>query len=103
MEAPSTEVQRMMFKLYTTTPSIEPHRVVEVMHRWIQGRRLDEVLIDVADYSHVHDGPGVVLIGHEGNYSVDRLDGRLGLTFQRKRSVAGSLAARLASALRSTL
>ena len=29
------------------------------------------MLIDVADYRHVPAGPGVLLIGHEANYSLD--------------------------------
>jgi hypothetical protein len=31
---------------------------IPIFHRWIQDQALDEVLIDVADYRHVHHGRG---------------------------------------------
>ena len=52
--------------------------VVPIFHNWIQEQESDEVLIDVADYRHVFDGPGVVLIGKDGDYSVGTARGRLG-------------------------
>jgi len=42
------------------------------------------MLIDVADYRHVPNGPGVMLIGHEAHYSLDDTKGRLGLLYSRK-------------------
>jgi hypothetical protein len=42
------------------------------------------LLIDVHDYSHVHHGPGILLVAHEGNFSMDETDGRLGLVYIRK-------------------
>src|SRR5262245_38797576 len=44
------------------------------------------MLIDVADYRHVPNGPGVMLIGHEANYSLDNTKGRLGLLYSRKQA-----------------
>jgi hypothetical protein len=46
---------------------------------------LDELLIDVVDYSHVPDGPHVALIGHAADYALDRARGNLGLLFAHKR------------------
>jgi hypothetical protein len=65
---------------------------VTVFHRWIRERELDELLVDVADYSHVKHGPEVVLIGHESDYVIDRGSGRLGLLYAQKRPriVAGN-------------
>jgi hypothetical protein len=62
---------------------------IPVFHRWIQAGALPELLIDVADYRHVPDGPGVILIGHEANYSLDCSNGRLGLLYNRK-SICGN-------------
>jgi hypothetical protein len=45
--------------------------IVPVFHRWITERALGEVLIDVADYRHVFQGPGITLIGHESTYHLD--------------------------------
>ena len=59
--------------------------VIPVFHDWIQHQRLDELLIDVVDYRHVHDGPGVMLIAHDAHYAMDRADGRIGLLYSRRR------------------
>jgi hypothetical protein len=63
--------------------------LIPVFHGWIENQNGDELLIDVADYTHVPSGPGVVLIGHEGNYSVDNTNGRLGVRYNRKAVVDG--------------
>lgn len=70
---------------------------IPVFHRWIQQRSLDDLLIDVADYSHVESGPGILLISHEGNYAIDEAGGRRGLVYYSKRALSGSLAERLGS------
>ena len=70
--------------------------IVEVFHRWIQTRRLPHVLIDVADYTHVWQGPGVQLIGHEADVGVEETDGRWGLVFARKRGACLPAAVSLA-------
>lgn len=74
-----------------------------VFNRWIQERALDEMLVDVADYGHVHQGPGLLLIGHEANYSLDEHGGRLGLLYNRKARVDGPPQARLRQAVRAAL
>jgi hypothetical protein len=55
-------------------------------------------LLDVADYRHVYAGPGVVLIGHLGDYSVDNGQSRLGVRYNRKAEMDGSNESRLAQA-----
>lgn len=62
---------------------------IPVFHRWIQQRDLPELLIDVTDYSHVPAGPGVMLIGHEANYSLDNGNNELGVLYNRKAAVDG--------------
>jgi len=57
-----------------------------------------ELLIDVADYLHVHNGPGMILIGHEADYSLDNRAGRLGLLYNRKAQLDGSVQEKLAQA-----
>lgn len=58
---------------------------IPVFHHWIQSQCLDELLIDVADYRHVHNGPGVILIAHDAHYAMDAAGGRLGLLYSRRR------------------
>src|SRR5437762_11773460 len=73
---------------------------VPIFHSWIQTQAVpDHLLVDVADYAHVHHGPGAVLIAHEANFSTDNTDGRLGLMYVRKQPAAGSFAERVRQAL----
>jgi hypothetical protein len=39
----------------------------------------------VADYRHVPEGPGVVLVAHDAHYAMDLAEGRLGLLYSRRR------------------
>jgi hypothetical protein len=64
---------------------------VPVLQRWIQKHSVPGVLIDVADYSHMHDGPGVILVAHEHNISIDDVGGRMGLLFAQKHPIDGGV------------
>lgn len=78
--------------------------LVPIFHTWIQKQTLEgHLLIDVHDYSHIHNGPGILLVAHEGNFSMDTADGRLGLFYYRKQTLAGSPEDRFAAILKSTL
>jgi hypothetical protein len=93
-------IVRIGAKLYAENPQVvDPPAYVPIFHRWIQGGDLDGVPIDVADYAHVPDGPGVMLIGHEADRSLDLGEGRPGVLYQRKRQGAGALEARFAAAI----
>jgi hypothetical protein len=84
--------KRLSAKFYTLDPSgVDLEAIVPVFHRWIQDDALEGLLIDVADYAHVHQGPGILLIGHEGDYSLDLGEGRPGLLYTRKQNMPASL------------
>lgn len=74
---------------------LELLELIPVFHRWIQSTALDDMLIDVADYSHVRNGPGMMLIAHEGNYGYDESDGRRGLLYYSKHPLEGTLEQRI--------
>ncbi len=78
----------------------DPQSCIPIFHRWIRERALDGLLIDVADYAHLDDGPRVLLVGHEGNLSLDYApgteNGQVGLMYSGKRPVGATFAARLA-------
>lgn len=89
---------KLVLKIYAnpSATSVKPVDAVPVFHSWIQKQSIkDHLLIDVADYSHVPDGPGTVLVAHEANFYLDELDGRLGLTYSRKQPLPGPFADRL--------
>jgi hypothetical protein len=98
------QLQHVNVKLLVQNPgeaNLEP--LIPVFHGWIEDQTGDELLIDVADYTHVPAGPGIVLIGHEGNYSVDNTGNRLGVRYNRKAVLGGSNQDRLTQAARSAL
>lgn len=93
--------ERLTVKLYAEPPAdVPPDNLVATFHRWIQDDVLpDHLPIDVADYSHVHRGPGVLLACHAGTFAFDDTDGRPGLRYRRRRPAYGE--APLPDALRS--
>jgi hypothetical protein len=97
-------LQHLNVKLYLESPeTLDLEPFILIFNRWIQERATEDLLVDVADYRHVFDGPGIVLIGHEANYSIDNLDGRWGLLYNRKAQVSGSTQARIRQAVRAAL
>ncbi len=99
------DAQKLQLKIFVTPDSaraIEPEAFIPVFHQWIRGHVLPELVIDVANYGHVPEGPGVVLIGHASDYFMDCGEGRLGLLCNRKRA-APAPADRLADLARRTL
>ena len=98
------ELNHINVKLLVKDPErVDLEPLVPVFHNWIQDQVWDERLLDVADYRHVPAGPGVILIGHEADYSVDNTDGRLGVRYNRKAVVDGSNQERLRQAARAAL
>ena len=78
---------------------IEPGELIPVFHRWVAAQSMPELLVDVADLRHVPNGPGVILVGSEADYSLDHSGGEWGLQYRRKDTVDGSNADRLTQAL----
>jgi hypothetical protein len=108
MSAHTIELQHINVKLLLKdSESLDHGRdldpVIPVFHNWIQQQSFDELLLDVADYRHVQAGPGLLLIGHEADYSLDNTDNRLGVRYNRKAILAGTNQERLAQATRAAL
>ncbi len=95
------EAQKLAVKFFVRplSPMGEPvdgEAFVPVFHQWIQQHALpDHLLIDVAAYQHVKEGPGVLLVAHEANISADYDAGKLGLLYFRKQPLAGDFVQRL--------
>ena len=97
-------VQHINIKLFVeNSESAKLADFAAVFNLWIQKQALEELLIDVADYLHVYHGPGIMLIGHEADYSLDNRAGKLGLLYNRKAQLEGSTQEKLAQAVRATL
>ena len=72
-------------KLFVDGPALPVYGFIPVFHDWIKHHRLGELLVDVASYGHVPNGPGVGIVGHGSDYFVDSSEGRQGLLYSRKR------------------
>ena len=91
-EARAEGFYKVCVKLYASESKVQDDAAlfVPVFHEWIRDRALDMVMLDVADYAHAPDSPGIQLVCHEVTFSMDRSDGRFGLLAQRRTPVDGS-------------
>lgn len=95
---------RLTVKYFVANPeAVNLPALVPVFHRWIQFHSLEGLLVDVADYRHVHHGPGVILIGYEADYGLDLAQGRPGLLYRRKQEMPADLPTALRVALHQAL
>jgi hypothetical protein len=99
------QAHKLSVKFFVEDASaIRGDEFVPIFHSWIQLHAVPEhLLIDVADYEHVHNGPGTVLVAHEANFYTDRGQGRLGLMYNRKQPAAGTFADRMRQAFAAAL
>jgi hypothetical protein len=98
------ELQHVNIKLHAGKVSeADLAHLIPVFHGWIQGQVFGDLLLDIADYRHVPVGPGVVLIGQDGDYSVDQTDNLSGVRYNRKSTLSGSNQDRFNQAARAAL
>lgn len=99
------EAKRFEVKVFVAEGARVPAKeLIPVFHGWIQrGAVPDELLIDVTSYEHVVDGPGVLLIGHEGQYGYDQAKGKDGLLYSQRRARVDGARDALAYTLRHAL
>ncbi len=96
------ELQKLSVKFFVEPPSPVPlSRFIDVFHGWIQAT--DGVYHDVADYSHMQAGPGIVLVANHANISIDETESRRGLLFNQKRRLSGSNQEKLRSVVAAAL
>ncbi len=99
------ELHRLGVKFFAADPaSVRIEEFIPLFHGWIQKQAVPgHLLIDVHDYSHIHQGPGIVLVAHEGNFSLDLSDGRPGLHYYRKTPTSLSPVAHIATILQTAI
>ena len=83
-------------------PTINEDGFIEIFQEWIRDHKLPGTLIDIADYRHVPEGPGMMLITHEVNYAMDHAFGQFGLYAQRKLSSEPTHKERIVGLVKST-
>ncbi len=96
------EIEKLNVKFFVTeTSQTSLTAFIDVFHGWIQAT--DGIYHDVADYSHMDAGPGIVLVAHEANVSIDEVGGRRGLLYSRRGPLQGSNQERLRTVFRHAL
>jgi hypothetical protein len=96
------DLQKLTVKFFTVPPDRVPlTEFIEIFHGWIQAT--DGIYHDVADYSHMKSGPGIVLVAQNANLHIDETGGRRGLLYCQKASLSGSNQERLCTVLRTAL
>ena len=82
------ELYRLGIKFFAGAgETMELTEFIPIFHEWIQKQVIhDHLLIDVHNYSHMQDGPGILLVAHQGNFSIDKGE-RTGLFYYRKQPV----------------
>lgn len=95
---------RMSLKYFTQKPeAVDLAAFMGIFQRWIQKSSVEGLLLDVMDYKHIDNGPGIVLIGLDGDYSLDLANGQPGLLYTHKRHQIESLSELLNITFRRTL
>jgi septum formation topological specificity factor MinE len=98
------DLNKVVVKFFAERPeAVTFEEFIPVFHRWIQKHAVEGMLIDVADYGHLPQGPGVGLIAHEADYFIDTMEGPLGLLYNRKTAAEGRLSDRIAAAFKAAL
>jgi len=96
------DLQKINVKFFVANSSeISLEVFINIFNAWVQVS--DGEYYDIADYSHVQAGPGILLIAHEANISMDNTDNRLGLLYNRKQPLQGSNGEKLRCVFRSAL
>ena len=95
------ELKQIDIKVFAEDASdVKATEFVAVLQRWIREHTIPGTLIDVADYSHIHNGAGVILVGHQYNLSIDYVDGRMGLLVHYKLPAEETLEERIEAAMK---
>jgi hypothetical protein len=96
------DLQKINVKFFAAEPNKVPLTdFIDIFHGWIQAT--DGVYHDVADYSHMQAGPGIVLVADDSNVSIDETGNRRGLLYSQKGQLSGSNIEKLSTVLRSAL
>ena len=96
------DLQNLAVKVFVEPPSLVPLTAfIDIFHGWIQAS--DGEYHDIADYSHMQAGPGIILIANDANVSIDEAENRRGLLFSQKSRLEGSNQEKLRTVFRSAL
>ena len=82
-------LQRINVKLITpVTGEFAPESFLSILREWSNA---SEEWLDIADYIHMIDGPGVILFGRRRLFSFDMIDGISGILYANRADLQGTL------------
>jgi len=75
-------LQHITFKIFVDGKlTADWEQFINIFHGWVATQSMPEMMIDVADYRHVPNGPGVVMVGRDADYYMDNTAGKPGLRY----------------------
>ncbi len=98
------ELQRINVKLFTDAGgkiALDPF--LDIFSRWREDSAHPSRWVDLADYAHVAKGPGVMMIGKQGNLGLDLADPGPGILYANKQDLEGTTEDRLVETFRRCL
>ncbi len=96
-----SELQRIDLKLlFQVAASPDLDAVLPIFHRWRQDGEHASDWVDLADYAHMHEGPGVLIAGKRTSFSVNLNPPGPGLLTSVRSGLTGSLEDRFREAFR---
>ena len=90
------DLQRINVKLLAGAPrDFSVDSFLAIFGRWRNDAENPAAWFDLADYAHMPKGAGVVLVGKQGNFSIDLGDPGPGLLYCGKKDYSGSVEQRI--------
>ena len=97
-------VQKVTLKLFTDEPStLDLTPFLSIFARWRLDKSHSAQWIDLADYAHIAKGPGVILVGNQGNLVVDFAEPGAGILWTNKKELDGKIEDRILQVIKRTL
>lgn len=89
-------LQKINVKLFLDVAGrLELDPFLDIFARWREQAEDPVGWIDLADYAHVDRGPGILLIGRQGNLSIDLSDPGPGILYANRQGLEGDLGERI--------
>ncbi len=84
------DLQRIDLKVFADAPpdlNLDPF--LAIFGRWRHDAENPAQWVDLADYAHMLDGPGVIIVGKQGNFGVNLYEPGPGLLYVGKKDYQG--------------
>ena len=96
MNNETLSLDRIDLKLFLDdSVEVDWERCVQIFTEWLKADADEEEWLDIADYTHMPQGPGVIVVGPEKHVSIDDRRGELGLLYSRREPFSGTNVERL--------